>query len=629
MSKKQFAIGVVIQAIDRVTAPVKGITASMQKMSALGRATEKAATASAGRRKRAEESESKKGGRSMAGDAWAKVTEGMGRVGGGIGKLGAMVPQVAALAIGVGSVVEGYKRVTAASDEALAAAQKLELVMLKVKGATKADVQAVMDLSGELQKSTAYGDEMYMGAASALSTFGMRGREVKAMLPALADYLALTKGVNATEEDAAAAAMLMGKAFSGNAGALKKQGIVLTKAQEQILKTGTRAEKTAILIRAIESRAGGLAKKQATGTPEGMRKLWENQLGEIEEKAGLALKPLREGALRLAGQALPYLEKFADMLPKIFDRGWDLIRKGWAFVTSAFGKGFAGADVSGFMSSFKSLGATVTGIFRRMQPFVSEMYTWAGKLAKALVSLWVRAQPGIKALLRGIEPIVGVFRNLMNKVLGPLLTWLAGTVAPFLLNILGPAFEWLGKRVAKSLNWIVDLFGGLIKWFGDAGSAAGRFFPNLWTKMRAGWQTFKFAMTSAWKGLFEQLFGWIETKWRGFLDLLKKVGEYLGFTSPQEQAANAARDAAAGATGGATGGSGGFVPRPTRRKLDRIPGNPNWDRNKGIPPMNPFGPGNVVQQVVLVDKTSNGVRVKASPRDRLAGVYLGQMGNVL
>jgi hypothetical protein len=610
MSKTKFAIGVVIEAIDKVTAPARGITAALKKMSAAGEASEKALAAASGRRRKAEAEGHKSAARREGGA--------IGRAAQGLGAIGAMIPQIAAVAVGVGSVVEGYNRVTKASDEALAASQKLELVMLKVKGATRADVDAIMDLSGELQKTTAYGDELFMGAASALSTFGMKGNQVKAILPALADYLALTKGVNATEEDGEAAAKLLGKAWSGNVNALKKQGIVLNSAQAAILKVGTKAQKTAVLIRAIESRAGGLAKKQATGTPEGMKKVWDNALGEIEEKAGLALKPLREGSIKLAYQALPYLEKFADALLKVFSKGWSWIQGGWSKVLASITKGFAGADVGGFMKSIRPWGPRLQKIFKPMLPLIDSVMKKLGeiigKFGKWWITAWNRSQPGLKAFAEGISPIIDALKNLWHRVLVPLwdyvlspfVGWLMETVVPFLWNKLGPAFRDSTKAVAESIDQIIGFYEGLYKWSEKGGFSLAIWYTNLWANSHKAWNTFKSNVTSAWKDLFGGIFKWIEEKWQRFLDPILKVANFLGVGSGL-----AAASSGSGASGGGSGRSarGAFTPAPLpgQLRLDSY-----LDRPVLIDPTAGREKGGKLEVTV---KAEPGLKVKVKTRD--------------
>lgn len=617
MSKTKFSIGVAIEAIDKVTAPVRGITAALKKMTAAGEQSAKASGRGG---------KGGKGGKEES-DNGKKEKEKAKREGGLFGRIGSMVPQIAAAVGGIAALTEGYNRVTAASDEALAASQKLTLTMLKMKGTTQGDVDAIMDLSGELQKTTAYGDELYMGMASQLAVFKMAPSQIKAMLPALSDYLALTKGINATEEDGEAAAKLMGKAWSGNVGALKKQGIVLTKAQEAIIKHGTQAQKTAVLIRAIESRAGGLAKQQASGTPEGMKKVWENQLGEIEEKAGLALKPLREGAIKAAYLTLPYLEKIADGIPKFFDRAGSVARAGWAQVTGLVGKGFAGADTGKFIKSFVSWGPILKRIFLPILPVLRSITTWLfkaiGQIGKWLVELWNKSQPGLKALVEAFKPIIDIIKNLWERVLkpfwdsllAPLLGWLLGTFVPFILNILGPAIKWLATAISKALDWLIGLFEGIFKWFKQVAPMVGEFFTKFWGRMKVGWSVFKVAITSAWHGLFNGLFNWIEDKWKGFMDLLRKVGNWLGFGGgPSASGPSRSVESA-----------GPAMPPAMRGRLKTFePISPN------MRPADAFGPGLKLEptkaSITIIDKTSGGVKVQKKSGSDLRGLALGQAG---
>lgn len=531
---KQFQVAMVISAIDKVTAPARGIAASIRKVTGEAEKEGKKSRDRAQKSGRAQAASQKKGIGAMLGESF--------------GKIGSMVPQIAAVTGGVATLVEGYKLVTKASDEAEAAQLRLQNAMMHVKGATQADVDSIADLAGELQKKRPVDDETLKNSAAQLAMFGMTGQQIRKMLPALTDYLVATKGVNATTEDGIASAKLIGKAWAGNTGALRKQGIILTAAQEAIIKHGTAAQKTAIIVRAIQSRMGGIADKTAK-TPEGMKKLWEDQLNEVEEKAGAALLPLRLNMLKFANMALPYLSKVADAIPTIFTRGSQIVKAGWSTVFGGIPKGFAGAKTGGLLQSFTSWGPTLTRIFKPIFPIVSSvlgfLYQAVGQIGKWLTNMWQASQPGLKALAEAFKPIIDVVRHLWfrailpfwNTVLSPFLGWLTGSFVPFLVNILGPAITWLVKQIAGTLNWVIDLFGGIIGWETKLHKTVVGFFTNMWEKMKMGWTIFKTSITLAWHALFGGLFKWIEDKWKGFIDLLRSVGAYFGFGPTQTSSA--------------------------------------------------------------------------------------------
>ena len=546
----------IISAIDKVTGPAKGITASIRKMSA---AAEKDSAHSSHKAGEHAKAHAKKHAHGIGGFFHE-----------GIEKAFEFVPEVAAVAGVVGGIegiVEGYKKLTEASDEAAAAQTRLSTMMMHVKGTTKEDIDGVNELADKLEGKTAYKHTIFEMAASQLAAFGMNGKQIKAMMPAMADYLAMQNGMGATNEDAIAGAKLLGKAYSGNVGALRRAGVVFTKAQEQILKTGTAAQRTAVLIKGIEGKGGGLAAKQLLD-PKGQIQQAGNIFEKVKEKLGAALTPVRLFAMHAMSGAIPYVSKFADDFPKILSGAGSAIGKVGSELSSKFNIGFSGANIGAVSKTFDELGQIVMRIFGPVLPLVREFIDFVakayGQVAKMMVDLWVKAQPGVKAIVEAFKPLIGVIGNLWHKILKPfwdsllepLLGWMLGTLAPFLINILGPAFKFLAETIGWALNLLIDLVAGLFTSLGKIWGVVSKFFVNLWGRVKLGFSLLKTVLTQIWTDIWDGLFKWVEDKWGAFLDTFKKIGAYLGFGDGSQTTVKAYGNA-----GGAMGGTFPAMPQ--------------------------------------------------------------------
>jgi len=620
---KKFEIGMIIAAFDKATGPIKGITGQIRKMTAAEREATRISNwraDSANRWKKGkppkveEELEKAEKARDKAMQKAEAEREKLHNdrrarrkdlaVNLGIGAVGAVVA-------GIGAITAAYKISVAASDEAEAAQLKLTKAMLKNRGETRATVAAVADLAGEIQKKTPVDDESLKNGAAQLAMFGMTGRQIKAMLPALADYLVVTKGVNATSEDSVAAAKLMGKAWAGNTGALRKQGIILSKAQEAIVKHGTASQRTAVIIQAIQSRMGGQA--EALGqTPEGIKKRWEQQLNEVEESAGKALMPLRLGALKLANQVLPYLGKIADALPGFLSKATAVLKGRWNQILQWFSSGFKGAKVGDFLKAFRSLGPVVVQLFAKIKPLIDSIdgfiFKTLGQISKWCMEAFTKSQPGLRKIAEAFRPIIDAVKKLWEKVfipfweqtLSPLLEWLITEFAPFLVNTLGPM---IGDQAEKFSSFVTVLSGliGKLTQFSSLGQI--NFFLDFWKKSKAGWDGFKLIFADEWKKFFQPLFDWLTDKWNTFVGLLNKIMPFGSGLSALSSAAG--------------GGDSGAINRP--RQLDEL----SRLFNSGGPANHPMPKASEVT-VHITDKTSGGIKAKASSGGQgLRGVYLG------
>lgn len=144
-------------------------------------------------------------------------------------------------------------------------------------------VDAMSELTGlsrEVNYSAAQILSSYIGAADGLTD----------MLGTVDALTLKMYGYNATAENSATIARIIGRAMSGNLQTLKRYGIELTAAEEALVKssTATRLEKTQTLMAAIARITGDLS--QYTNTWSGQTNLTKVRIEAIKNELGLALQ---------------------------------------------------------------------------------------------------------------------------------------------------------------------------------------------------------------------------------------------------------------------------------------------------------------------------------------------------
>lgn len=159
-----------------------------------------------------------------------------------------------------------------------------------------------------LQKIGVVGDEVTIAGQQQLMNYGLSADQINKILPGMTNLLVKQKGLKATQEDAIAVAKLFGKVLAGNAGALKKQGILYTKAEENIFKNGTKAQKLATLTKLLNNNVRDLNREMAN-TPEGKIQQCNNLWGDMQERVGIALLPVLADLANVAITVMPYIEK--------------------------------------------------------------------------------------------------------------------------------------------------------------------------------------------------------------------------------------------------------------------------------------------------------------------------------
>lgn len=190
---------------------------------------------------------------------------------------------------GVAGIYAGSRLIEMSNKQAQAE-QKLAEIYKSRMGVGKKAVKSTLALASAEQKAGVVGDEVQLSAAQQLATYAKYPSTVNTMLPALNDLLVQQKGMNATQEDAAGLANLFGKAMMGQTGALKRAGISFTKAQEEILKTGTEEQKAATIAEVVTQNVGNMNEAFAQ-TDAGKIQQAKNALGDMGEEIGAVLLP--------------------------------------------------------------------------------------------------------------------------------------------------------------------------------------------------------------------------------------------------------------------------------------------------------------------------------------------------
>jgi hypothetical protein len=211
------------------------------------------------------------------------------------------------VAAGAAGAVMGVRRLISAAGQWIedsnaqnVAAAKLNQVMNTTMNATPQQVKNMLELASAQQKVGVIGDEVQVAGMQQLALSLKQADSLKKLTPVMNDYIAQTYGLNATQEQAVAAAGLFQKAMNGQTGMLSRQGIAISEAQDKIFKYGTEAQKVAALSELMSSKFGGMNEALAA-TPEGKMQQIKNSLSDIREDAGGV-------ALDLKGAFFPFFE---------------------------------------------------------------------------------------------------------------------------------------------------------------------------------------------------------------------------------------------------------------------------------------------------------------------------------
>lgn len=289
---------------------------------------------------------------------------------------------LAATGIFIKQSVDAYK-------EAQLQVTKMESVLKNTKGINKEQINDLKAYTSVLQAKGVVEDDVLKAGITSAGVFGLQADTIKKLLPGMADLAIKEKGINVTSEDMANYGKLLGKAMSGQTGALKKAGIVLDKHQEQIMKTGTETQKAALLADLLKKKVGGVNEAMAQ-TDQGRIQQLKNDFGDFQEEIGAVVLPVMA----------EFSSWFMSQLPSIREQFQQLIDKGKAFVTenqpqfeqikeTIFGLGKVTIETVGFIiTNFDKIApivATVVGAFATYKTTMAIQKTYTMAMTTAEV----------------------------------------------------------------------------------------------------------------------------------------------------------------------------------------------------------------------------------------------------
>lgn len=256
------------------------------------------------------------------------------------------------LAIGYFSItglVSQYNKAIEASNYQIEQEAKLYNT-LRAQNFRDDQIKSIIDMTGELQKLGVVGDEVTLAGAQQLATYRLQENSIKQLLPTMQDLLVKQKGLNGTGQDMEAIANIFAKAMNGQSMILKRNGIILSEREEQLLKVGTEEQKVALLTEAVR-RSIGEQNKEMLKMPEGKIINAKNRIGDLYETWGMSIRDTRA----------KFWEFIAENADGIQDMITNVFKAGGSFVDTFIGvfrdikKGF-NALPDGAKTAFKVIG---------------------------------------------------------------------------------------------------------------------------------------------------------------------------------------------------------------------------------------------------------------------------------
>jgi hypothetical protein len=236
-------------------------------------------------------------------------------------KLGRSVKNLAktlGLAFSAAAIVNFGKAAVRASLEAQAQQQRLSALLKVTTGATQDQVNVLNDQAAALEKVGVVSGGNVTQVQSQLATFDLQIATIKALTPAILDYVVAEKGATASASDFKSMTNGLAQALNGNFTSLTRTGFVLDDVTKDLIKNGTEAERAAALVTVLNSTYKDF-NKNLRDTPMGQFQVLANSAETAKTIIGtdlLAAMQMISGEEGIGGAATA-MEDFATQIGNV------------------------------------------------------------------------------------------------------------------------------------------------------------------------------------------------------------------------------------------------------------------------------------------------------------------------
>ena len=187
----------------------------------------------------------------------------------------------------VGSVLAGTRALIEQYRKQLEAQQLLTQGLSNISGVADGASERLQALASSLQKVTTFGDESIIMAQAQLATFQLSEETIAALSERMLD---LAVG---SQTDLISSAKMLGKAFTGQATALSRAGVLIDRVGLAQARANGPVSEANFLISELDKNYAGLARSLAE-TELGQFDQLENEIGDLNEEIGRLMIPLNK-----------------------------------------------------------------------------------------------------------------------------------------------------------------------------------------------------------------------------------------------------------------------------------------------------------------------------------------------
>lgn len=527
-----------------------------------------------------------------------------------VGKGVAEAAKVAAIGIGAigaagAAALKGiYNGSADAARAQIEAETKLEAVLGNVPdiaargaGAARQAKDELMGVASGLQQVGVIGDEVTLAGMQQLATFQLSEKEIGTLAEGMTDLLAQQKGLNASQEDAVSIGNLIGKAMSGQTGALSRVGIIFDETQEKALKTGDAEQRAAVMAEILKQNVGGVNQAMAQ-TDQGRIQQMANAYGDMKEEVGKVVLSIQGKFAAVIMKNIPTIQKLGttmmDTISKVADQVMPVldgvISGATPVIESALEKmgGLASVLIpvlSDVFSGLKQGAGTVRPLLEQLvtgfAPMIPQIVSFGTAMApviQGIADAWLPALSTIISTVQEVMPVVlPVIQTVVTEVgsifaqAAPVISGLVstiGTVVMALAPVFQTVFSDISSKVGRVISFVSERMGFIQEVIGTVAPVLGDAISGAWSVISP---ILDLAVSA-----FELVFSVVERVFPGIQSILEKVWKVVG---PIVEGIGSAVGEVAGKVSGWIDGAAAAISGRGGKKAGSVGANAKGDNN--------------------------------------------------
>lgn len=383
--------------------------------------------------------------------------------------------------VGFAAVTGAIALTVSQANEAEAAFNRLNHILKTSRHATDAQVASLVEQAKALEKVGVVSQDSIIQAQAQLATFDLNTDSIKRLTPAILDYVVAEKGANASTEDLKQLTNGLAQALNGNFASLTRTGFVLDEATKNLIENGTEAERTAALVKVLNSTYEGF-NAAARNTAEGGMVALKNEFNNMRQSIGEALLPiinsLTQALLPLIAKISAWVKEHQGLTAAI------VIVTGVLFALAAI-LGTIGLILPGIITAFGlftggialltgtvgiliavvvGLGAWFIWLWNNSDKVVNGLKAgWEG-FKNFFIEIWTRIKENFSAIWEGIK---GVFQSAIDWMMAKLQPLISAIEAvkngfSFVTSNIKAAGQIIGQNVSAAAKAIGFADGGIV-----------------------------------------------------------------------------------------------------------------------------------------------------------------------